>query len=87
MVCASVVSSLVFDLIWSSNISESFLSALFFSVPKGENGAAGAGFFSALVNYVSTWVSESAEEIPGIVVLSGKNSTAPVIRYSLVLEM
>ena len=39
-----------------------------FSVPKGANGEAGARFFSALMKYVSAWVSESAEEIPGIVV-------------------
>ena len=68
-------------------MSASFLSASFFSVPKGAIGAAGAGFFSALIKSVDAWVSALAEKIPGIVVFLGNNSTMPAIRYDLVSEI
>ena len=85
LVCVSVVSSLVFGVIWPWNISESFRSALSFSVTKGANGTAGAGFFSALIKSVSACVDASAEEIPGIAVFSGNNSTASVMHSAVVL--
>ena len=87
LVCVSVVSSLVFGVIWPWNISESFRSALSFSVTKGANGAAVDRFFSAMIKDVTAWVDASAEEIHCIVVFSGKNSTVYVIHYALVLEI
>ena len=38
----------------------SFLSALIFSVPKGENGSSGAGFLSVLIKSVDTWDDSSS---------------------------
>ena len=58
LVCVSVVSSLGFSVIFPWKMSASFLSASSFSVPKGENGAAGSVLFSVIVNYVAPWVSE-----------------------------
>ena len=87
MVYVSVVSSLVFGMIWPWKISASFLIEIFFSVTKGANRAAGAGFFSALIKSVSACVDASAEEIPGIAVFSGNNSTASVMCYAVVLEI
>ena len=44
VVCVSVVSSFIFDIIWPWKISASFLRKLLFLVPMGANRAAGAGF-------------------------------------------
>ena len=74
-------------MIWPWIFSENFLIALSFSVTNVANGAAGAGFFSALINSVAKCVAASTEEIPDIVVLSVNNSTVSVISYALVLEM
>ena len=87
LVCVSVVSSLVFPVIFPWDIFTSFLSALSFSIPNGANGVAGTGFFSALIKYVAAWLAALAEEIPGIVVLSGNNSTGSALCSVLVLEM
>ena len=87
LVCVSVVSSLVFGVIWPWNISESFRSALSFSVTKGANCAAGAKFFSALIKYIVAWVSVFVEEIPGILLFPGDNFTMTAISSAFVLEM
>ena len=87
LVCVSVVSSLVSGLIWPWNISSSFAGTLSFSVTKGANGADGAGFFSALIKSVASWVAASSQEITGIVVFSGKNSAVYVMRSALVLKI
>ena len=56
-------------------------------MPKGTNGMTGAGFFSEMIKSISVWVAASEEEILGIVVFLGNNSTVSVISSSLVLEM
>ena len=85
LVCVLVVSSLVFGVIWTWKISASFLSALIFYVPKDANGTAGTGFSSELINYVAAWVAALAEEITGIVVFSGNNSTVSAMRSHVLL--
>ena len=72
---------------WTWNISESFLSALSFSVLKHSNGVASAEFFSAMINSIDTWVTALAEEITDSVVLSGNNSTVSIMHSDIVLEM
>ena len=71
-----------FSVIFPWNISASFLSALHFYM-----GASGDGFLNALIKSVTTWVDESAEEIPGIVVFSGNNSIVSARNLDLVLKM
>ena len=66
-------------------MSESFLSASSFAVPKCENRAAGAGFLSALIRYVAAWVAASAKGIPGIVVFTGNNLIVSAIHSVIVL--
>ena len=56
-------------------------------MPKGTNGSARAVFFIALINNVDARVAELAKEIPGIMVLSGNNSTVSAILSTFVLEM
>ena len=64
-----------------------FLNASIFSVPKGENRVANAGFYSALMKSDSTWVADLADEIPGIRVFSGNNYTLYAIHSYLVLKI
>ena len=85
LVWVPVVSSFIFGVIWTWKISASFLSALIFYVPKDANGTAGTGFSSELINYVAAWVAALAEEIPGIVVFSGNNSTVSAMRSHVLL--
>ena len=85
--CFSVISSLVFSVIFTCKMSVIFLSVSSFYVPKGANWAADAGFFSALSKSIVAMVAESAEESPGIVVLSGNNSTVSAVRSDFVWEM
>ena len=68
-------------------MSASFKRESSFSVTKGANGVDSAGFFSALIKSAVAWVAAMAEEIPGILVFSGNNSTISAIRFALVLEM
>ena len=68
-------------------MSASFISTSSFSVPKGANRASGAGFFSELIKSIDTWMAASAEQIPGIMVLSVNNSNESEIRSALLLKM
>ena len=61
------VPEVCFPVIFPLKISDRFLSTPRFSVLKCANREAGAGFFSALVKSIATWVDASAEESPGIV--------------------
>ena len=56
-----------------------------FHAPKGANGAAGDGFFSALIKSIDVSMDAPEKEIPGIMVFSGNNSTMSAIFYDIVL--
>ena len=50
------------------------------SLPKGANGAAGAGFFRASVNSTAARMALSAEDSLGMGVVSWKKSTVSQVR-------
>ena len=56
-------------------------------MPKGKNGASGDDFFSAPIKSSAILAAAPAEEIPVILVFSGKNSTVSTIISVLVWEM
>jgi hypothetical protein len=43
--------------------------------PKAANGAAGAGFCRAWMRLLAAFVAASAEEVRGMLLVAGKNST------------
>ena len=68
-------------------MSVNFLSASSYSVPKVENGVAGAVFFSALIKSVTAWLAALVRGIHGIMVFSGNKSTLSEICSALVSEI
>jgi hypothetical protein len=55
------------------------------AVPSGGSGLAAHGFFKASMSSVAARTAASAEEVLGMVVLTGKNSTVSLTRSVLVL--
>ena len=68
-------------------MSAIFISESSFSVPVGENGALGIGYFQALISSVDAWFSDLLKEIPDILVFSRRNPTVSVMRSDLVFYM
>ena len=66
-------------------IFASLRSAHICSFPRDENGDAGAGFMSALVSNRAASAALLADELRGISMSCGKDSTVRAIRSDLVL--
>ena len=64
--------------------SESCCSARIWASPNVLKGDAGAGLCSALANILAALVALSADEVAGMLMSCGKNSTVRSIRSSLV---
>ena len=73
--------------VMTPKIDAIFLMASIFSVPRDGNGDAGEGLESAVISSCAADVAVSAEDVAGIVVLWGGNSTDQDICSALVLEM
>ena len=68
-------------------ISVSLRSARIFSLPKDRKGEAGAGFMSVSVSILAASVALSPDELCGISMSCGTNSTVRAIISTLVLVM
>ena len=58
-----------------------------FSVIIGAHVASGVGVFKAIISYVSVWVAAFVEEIPEILMCTGKNYTVSAMCSEILLVL